>query len=961
MKMDSQDISIRNNLPLNIERRSVDSRMEVSLSLQSKKKCVLHWGVCRHIKAPWQIPPQSIWPAGTDAFGPNAAQTPFTTHNDVNQIKITLDQDLEFSIIAFALFFPEENYWDNNHDRNYIITLTKSGEPLILPHQALAEETTEKEIVFQQVYHLDEDRELAAAVCKEGDRYRIILIADIPGTLVLHWGVAKKSKYEWLMPPPSLRPVDTIISDNSAAQTVFVAEKGLQQLQIEVAEQDAVLGLAFVLKRSDTGKWYKKHRGNFYIPVHVSLYEETVLETQELADLAEDIVQKESGRNSWTLMHRFNLCHDLLDRVHNYVEGLALLFVWLRFSAIRQLDWQRNYNTKPRELAHAQKRLTLKLAAAYGDAAPASREIIRLMLSTLGRGGEGGKGQRIRDDILHIMHRHKIKEVSGHFMEEWHQKLHNNATPDDIVICEAYLEFLRSYGDHALFYKTLKNGGVTKKRLASFERPITTAPDFVPHIRDGLIHDFENYLQLLQSIHSATDLASAVATSSRCLNEQLQGQTAYIHQSRDDGGIDVVDRVRSITEVRGSLNIFLNEGIGEECVRDILYLDLALEEFLRVVVERDIHRGLKIKELAQLIGMLIENVRFAHDNTELAYCATQWERLLRVDTIDKNWALHSRSMLERITRILGAFSDYYYKLLQAKAEHLGHGFGAEAWTIDLFSQEIVRAGSPFVLSILLQHFDPMLRKVARLGSWQVISQTETAGHVEIATLLDIQEKIFDRSTVIITDRVTGDEEIPAGVTAVITPDVVDVLSHVSIRARNGSILFATCYDMKIIDAFKSHNGEMLQLKVNGTGDVEFAKAEEKIKSTRKRGEGSGKGPVKLMPAAFTHLAIASPNFTGMVVGGKSLQLQLLQGRLPGWIHLPRSVAISFGVCEKVLAEPGNKTVNAQYTRLTEQVDQQPGKILPELRKTLMALEGPEALVTSLPRGPTDGGPHPASS
>ena len=53
-------------------------------------------------------------------------------------------------------------------------------------------------------------------------------------------------------------------------------------------------------------------------------------------------------------MHRFNLCHDLLERVRNNLEGHALLYVWLRFSAIRQLTWQRNYNTKPRELAHAQ-------------------------------------------------------------------------------------------------------------------------------------------------------------------------------------------------------------------------------------------------------------------------------------------------------------------------------------------------------------------------------------------------------------------------------------------------------------------------------------------------------------------------------------------------------------------------------------------------------------------------------
>jgi len=31
-------------------------------------------------------------------------------------------------------------------------------------------------------------------------------------------------------------------------------------------------------------------------------------------------------------------------------------------------------------------------------------------------------------------------------MEEWHQKLHNNTTPDDVPICQAYLAFLQVSG-----------------------------------------------------------------------------------------------------------------------------------------------------------------------------------------------------------------------------------------------------------------------------------------------------------------------------------------------------------------------------------------------------------------------------------------------------------------------------------------------------------------------------------
>jgi alpha-glucan, water dikinase len=36
----------------------------------------------------------------------------------------------------------------------------------------------------------------------------------------------------------------------------------------------------------------------------------------------------------------------------------------------------------------------------------------------IGKGS--GNGQRVRDDILNIMHKHKIPESQGHFYEQWH-------------------------------------------------------------------------------------------------------------------------------------------------------------------------------------------------------------------------------------------------------------------------------------------------------------------------------------------------------------------------------------------------------------------------------------------------------------------------------------------------------------------------------------------------------------
>ena len=82
-----------------------------------------------------------------------------------------------------------------------------------------------------------------------------------------------------------------------------------------------------------------------------------------------------------------------------------------------------------------------------------------------------------------------------------------------------------------------------------------------------------------------------------------------------------------------------------------------------------------------------------------------------------------------------------------------------------------------------------------MGAWQIISPVEASGVIEVvADLKDIQTKTYNVPTVLVSRRVGGEEDIPAGVVGVITPDMPDILSHVSVRARNEGCLFATVFD-----------------------------------------------------------------------------------------------------------------------------------------------------------------------
>ncbi|MEA2083530.1 MAG: PEP/pyruvate-binding domain-containing protein [Thermodesulfobacteriota bacterium] len=947
MKHVTEELIIGKGLKLIIDKQLDKSCFEIRLTIGTDEKCLLHWGVCSGLNEQWRIPPDSIRPEETKSCGPDSVQTPFTKRCLRLRIPVSPDRDKSFSHIVFVLFFPEQDRWDNNNGKNFYISIPGPDESLFSPRQTLDDELGKKEPAFIQNYNLPGHGELVAAVVKEDDLFRLHLVADIPGSLILHWGVAIKNRFEWRLPLESHRPSGSKIVDEKTVQTPFTLDHGTNRLLMEFNEQDAPLGIPFVVHRPDTGEWINSGKGNFFIPINLPTRADTPFETPELSEIAAEIINIETGKNSWALMHRFNLCYDLLDKGPRDAGLLSLLFVWLRFSAIRQLDWQRNFNTKPRELSHAQKRLTIKLASVYRDTDTFARDMARRMISTVGRGGEGDKGQRIRDDILKIMHCHHIKEVTGHFMEEWHQKIHNNATPDDIVICEAYLGFLYSNGDLERFYKILENGGVSKERLKSFERPIVTDPDFNPHIKDGLAHDLENYLRLLKSIHLATDLSSAIESCSHCLDEQVKEQVAFIYHSRDNRGISLVDRVDHITEARRTIIGILGWFSDEYRIRDIIYLDLALEEFLRVVVEQKFHEKMGGDQLRDLIGMVAENLSFSHDCPGLSKCASHWQRLKMISNREREWSLQAISVLERMTHNLGTFIDGCDRLMQSKAEHLGKAFNADSWTISLFTQEIVRGSLAFLLSGLLRRMDPILRKSADLGDWRVISRSETAGRVEIKTLASIQDKKFDPPALIITDTVSGDEEIPDGVVGVVTPAGVDILSHVSVRARNVGVLFATCFSTEIIDELKSFKGRVLNFSIDGSGDVTFEEVREKKGAKKRSVKETAPTPARFRRVKFTKYAISPRDFNVTSVGGKSNHLINLKTRLPDWIHIPRSIAIPFCTCEKVLGHTLNAEFKKQYTSLSKQVAKKPSEILPKLKSAIMALAVPNPLRNNL--------------
>ena len=796
---------------------------------------------------------------------------------------------------------------------------------------------------------------------------RVVLTTNALEPLVCHWGVAKVEPGEWTLAPENARPAGSkevgpiacetqmeeftgcfpIAASGSTDEDTYEECAFMQRLVFDLPGDgpDELMGLQFVFRNASSTSWFKDtSNGNANYRVScMPVEEDAAPATDELLDT---IIRAEAGGNWWSLMHRFNLATSLLEKycvnaddVVKAQEAAAKIFVWLRYSAIRQLTWQRNYNVKPRELSGAQSRLTHYLASIYVSK-PHLRDLARLMLSTVGRGGEGGQGQQIRDEILNIMHRNGIKEVKGIWMEEWHQKLHNNTTPDDIVICEAYLAFLRSGGNMSAYWNTLTEGGVTRERLESFERPVRSEPIWRPQIKDNLIRDFENYLKILKAVHGGADLTESFNACRGRLSDKTRKTIEYIMFNQSS--TDVFNLVGACLEARHGLrDAGLADPSDAPWCRELIYLDLAISAVSNRAIQGGSDAVTDTQGLMELTDMVLEDLCLSlpSSNDDLLYSLMNWRRILDVRRADESdWALRAKATVDRVRLAITEHATEVYETMQPAASSIGKRCDCEKWTVDLFSEEVIRGGPAFALSLMLTRLDPYLRREAHMGEWQVISPATCAGEVlHVKTLSEVMNESFKTPTVLICDHVGGDEEIPKGAVAVLTGSSVDVLSHSAVRARNGDVLFATCYEPTVLDKIAGMSKKALRLSVAADESVSFEEIDfstmERENSSVDESLAEGSTHIKIKAISFAgEYAVAMDDFHENLVGAKARNTKALRdalknGGIPDWIKLPVSVAIPFGTFEHVLASPENGKQATTMAKLTSEIDDSTGSAL----------------------------------
>jgi len=798
--------------------------------------------------------------------------------------------------------------------------------------------------------------QLLVELRSEGAARTVVFTSDAALPLVLHWGVSRADPGQWLLPPERMRPAGSEATvpagaapGGGAAETPMrplAGQAGLQRL--EVTLEGDLEGLQFVLRSPENGAWLKNGDGNFRAsfaapqPTAAGAAGAAAA-AGRLGGCAAAVMEKEASDHWWSLMHRFQLCRQLLEGALAAPPAearlrLSQMLVWLRLSSQRHLTWQRNYNVKPRELAEAQRQLGLALAAAWA-AHPPHRALLRAMLATMGRGGEGGDGQRVRDEILHIMHRRGIKEVAGTWMEEWHQKLHNNTTPDDVALCEAYLAFLRARGAAGAYWAVLRAAGLSRARLESYERPIVCEPEWPGDAgAEALARDFESYLSILKAVHAGADLEQSLRLLGPSLPPAMGRLAAQLRAAAGAGDVDVA--LEASCEARCELRASLlspasaRGGCDPGLIREALFLDLALEDAARRAVEGGGGGG-SAEQLMRRAGWAAEQAALSwtgEAGEHVLLALLEWRRVQALGA-SGDWALRACAGADRLRCALAAEADAAGAAMQPFAEALGGACGVPPAAVRIFSEEVVRGGSGFALSLALTRLDGALRAAARLGAWTLISPVAASGElVLVPDLASVQAHVYARPTVLLAERVGGGEELPEGCVALLTPSSVDVLSHAAVRARNLRATFASCHDPALLDGLRALAGRQVEVKLGGADGLSVSESAAPpqpagAKQAGLMGSLLGAARPRALPAARFDGRWALPlsAFRPGLLGGKSnntaaMRAALAAGALPPSVHLPASVAVPFGAFEAAMDERCNGEARAALRAAVAAVD-----------------------------------------
>ncbi|ESW29377.1 hypothetical protein PHAVU_002G065700 [Phaseolus vulgaris] len=318
---------------------------ELTVRCSLPGKWILHWGVTHvdDVGREWDQPPLDMIPPGSVPIKDYAIETPLKKSalsaegDTLPEIRIDLKAKFGISAIHFVLKDEETGDWYKNKSRDFVVSLVDyiradSDTSIIEPKRGFdfwpgnlgqiskifskskadenessesrvpERESNQPDGFYEEVYVtkkvlISNSVTVSTKKCFESGAVKDILYVetDLPGDVVLHWGVCRNDTKRWEV-PRSPYPPGTVPFKERALRTPLWPSPDGKGSSAQITLEEEFSGFVFVLKQNkDT--WFKYLGNDFYVPLSSPI---KLLNSSSKDDLSEGVqIEKPSQENSF--------------------------------------------------------------------------------------------------------------------------------------------------------------------------------------------------------------------------------------------------------------------------------------------------------------------------------------------------------------------------------------------------------------------------------------------------------------------------------------------------------------------------------------------------------------------------------------------------------------------------------------------------------------------------------------
>ncbi|KAK7309571.1 hypothetical protein RJT34_06410 [Clitoria ternatea] len=292
------------------------SNWELTVGCNLPGKWILHWGVTHvdDVEREWDQPPRHMIPPGSVPIKDYAIETPLKKSSSsaegdtFYEVKIDVKSKNDISAINFVLKDEETGTWYKHKGKDFKVHLlnclmvdansigyktglglfpgnlgqkskkflkSKAGQDVGSDIRDPKQTDNQlggfyEEVPITKKVLINNSIRVSVEKCFESEEVKDLLYfeTDLPGDLVLHWGVCRDDSRRWEVPPPP-HPPGTVAFKDRALRTKLQSRVDGKGSSALVTLGEEFSGFIFVLKQNES-TWFKHMENDFYIPLSTS-------------------------------------------------------------------------------------------------------------------------------------------------------------------------------------------------------------------------------------------------------------------------------------------------------------------------------------------------------------------------------------------------------------------------------------------------------------------------------------------------------------------------------------------------------------------------------------------------------------------------------------------------------------------------------------------------------------------